>query len=143
MSYLSNFERSFSERTLRLVQDYNGPYDATLILNCLLGLLVVPKETVLSAIPESPLFELPKWGISECCIKNPGRPTKTNPHPETLRGLVANLRHSVAHFRIKPVPATGDVHSFEYRNDVGFHAVISVSEMREFVRLLSEHLSKQ
>jgi hypothetical protein len=125
------------------VQDYNGPYDATLILNCLLGLLVVPKETVLKAIPELPLSELPNWGISENCLKSPGRPTKTNPHPETLRGLVANLRHSVAHFRIKPVPDTGEVHSFEYKNDAGLHAIIPVTEMREFVRLLSEHLSKQ
>lgn len=143
MSYLSNFERSFSEHTLRLVQDYEGPYDATLIVNCLLGLLVVPRETMLAAIPESPLSDLPKWGISEAAIKDCGRPTGSNPRPSTLRGLVANLRHSVAHFRIKPVPATGDVHSFDYRNEVGLHAVISVAEMRVFVSKLSEHLSKQ
>lgn len=143
MSYLSNFERSFSEHTLHLVRGYDGPCDATLMINCLLGLLVVPKETVLKAIPESPLAELPSWGIRTESIKSPGRPTKTNPNPDTLRGLVANLRHSVAHFRIKPVPATETVHSFEYTNDVGLHAVISLSEMREFVEKLSEHLSKQ
>ena len=143
MSYLSNFERSFSQHTLRLVQGYSGPHDVTLIVNCMLGLLVVPKETMLDAIPESPLSQLSKWGISPSCIKNPGRPTKTNPHPETLRGLVANLRHSVAHFRIKPVSATGEVHSFEYKNDVDLHAVIPVAQMREFVSLLAEHLSKQ
>lgn len=143
MSYLSDFERSFSEHTLKLVQGYTGPFEATLLVNCLLGLLVVPKETVLKAIPESPLSELPKWGINEASIKNPGRPTKTNPEPETLRGLVANLRHSVAHFRVKPVPATGEVHSFEYTNDIGLHAVVSLSEMRSFVEKLSEHLSKQ
>jgi HEPN pEK499 p136 len=143
MSYLSNFEHSFSEHTLQLVQSYNGPYEATLIVNCLLGLLVVPKETVLNAIPESPLSELPKWGISENCIKNPGLPTPKNPRPETLRGLVTNLRHSVAHFRIKPVPATESVHSFEFRNDKKLHAVIPITELRNFVRLLSEHLSKQ
>ena len=143
MSYLSDFERSFSEHTLKLVKGYDGPFDATLLVNCLLGLLVVPKETVLQAIPESPLSELPRWGINEASIRSPGRPTKNNPHPETLRGLVANLRHSVAHFRVKPVPATGDVHSFEYTNDVGLHAVVPLSEMRSFVEKLSEHLSKQ
>lgn len=143
MSYLSNFERSFSEHTLRLVQDYKGPYDATLIVNCLLGLLVVPKETMLAAIPQDSLSDLPKWGISETAIKHPGRPTGTNPRPDTLRGLVANLRHAVAHFRVKPVPETGTVHSFDYKNDTGLHAVISVAEMRVFVSRLSEHLSKQ
>lgn len=102
MSYLSDFDRSFSEHTLQLVQTYEGKFDATLMVNCLLGLLVVPKETVLKAIPESPLTDLPKWGISMGSIKSSGRPTKTNPRPETLRGLVANLRHSVAHFQITP-----------------------------------------
>ncbi|MBA3353912.1 MAG: hypothetical protein H0U23_16085 [Blastocatellia bacterium] len=143
MSYLSNFERSFSQHTLSLVKNYDGPFDATLMVNCLLGLLVVPKETVLQAIPEEPLSALARWGISPSCIKSPGRATKTNPNPATLRGLVANLRHSVAHFRIKPVPATEEVHSFEYTNDVGLHAVIPVLEMREFVMRLSEHLTNQ
>ena len=143
MSYLSNFERSFSEHTLHLVRGYDGPYDATLMVNCLLGLLVVPKETVLDAIPEAPLSDLPRWGIQRSSIKCAGRPTKTNPNPESLRGLVANLRHSVAHFRIRPAPDKGEVHSFEFTNDVGLHAVISLTEMREFVERLSEHLSKQ
>ncbi len=143
MSYLSNFERSFSEHTLNLVQSYKGPLDATLLVNCLLGLLVVPKETVLKAIPEDPLSSLSNWGITPSSIRSPGRPTLKNPNPETLRGLVANLRHSVAHFRIKPIPATEDVHSFEFKNDMGLHAVISIAELREFVMRLSEHLSRQ
>ena len=143
MSYLSNFERSFSEHTLNLVQGYKGPFDATLLVNCLLGLLVVPKETMLSAIPEDPLSSLSKWGIAPSCVKSPGRPTLKNPNPETLRGLVTNLRHSVAHFRIKPIPATDAVHSFEFKNEVGLYAVISITELREFVVRLSEHLSRQ
>ena len=44
MSYLSDFERSFSDHTLQLVRGYEGPFDATLMVNCLLGLLVVPKD---------------------------------------------------------------------------------------------------
>lgn len=143
MSYLSDFDRSFSEHTLQLVQTYEGKFDATLMVNCLLGLLVVPKETVLKAIPESPLTDLPKWGISMGSIKSSGRPTKTNPRPETLRGLVANLRHSVAHFQIKPVPSKGDVHSFEFKNHGGLHAIISLSDMRQFVEHLADHLSRQ
>jgi hypothetical protein len=143
MSYLSNFERSFSEHTLKIVKDYHGPFEATILINCLLGLLVVPKESMLEAIPEDPLSDLPKWGISVASIRNHGRPTQKNPRPDTLRGLVTNLRHSVAHFRIAPVPPTKDVHSFEYTNDVGLDALISLAEMRVFVERLSDHLAKQ
>lgn len=143
MSYLSDFERSFSTHTLNILQSYDGPYDATLIVNCLLGLLVLPKETMLAAIPNTPLSDLPKWGVSEICIKNYGRVTNKIPEPATIRGLVANLRHSVAHFRIKPVPNSGNVHSFEYKNENGLDAVIPNIEMRQFLCTLSAHLSKQ
>jgi HEPN pEK499 p136 len=143
MSYLSNFERSFSEHTLQLVQNYDGKFPATLMVNCLLGLLVVPRETALKSIPEEPLTEIENWGVSRTSIKNVGRKTENAPDPETLRGFVSNLRHSVAHFRIEPVPANEEVHSFKYVNDRGFEAVITISEMRAFVTRLSEHLAKQ
>jgi len=144
VSYLSNFERSFSEHTLAVLDEYAGQYDATLLINCLLGLLVVPKETVLHAIPETPLSELGKWGIAPASIKAPGTSRGPNdPDPNTLRGLVANLRHSVAHFRIQPVPTKGDVVAFEFKNDRGLHAVVPISELRDFVKRLSAHLKDQ
>ena len=144
MSYLSDFERSFSEHTLAVVQEYTGEYDATLLINCLLGLLVLPKETMLNAVPETCLSDLKCWGIDPTSIRTPGTaPGRNDPDPKTLRGLVANLRHSVAHFRIQPVPKEGPVTAFEFQNDRGLHAVISLSELREFVKKLSEHLKKQ
>lgn len=144
MSYLSNFERSFSEHTLAVVDEYTGQYDATLLINCLLGLLVVPKETVLGAIPETPLSELQKWGISPASIRDPGVARgRRDPDPSTLRGLVFNLRHSVAHFKIQPVPKDGEVLAFEFRNDRGLHAVVPIGELRDFVKRLSAHLKEQ
>lgn len=128
------------KHTLEIVENYQGPFDATILVNCMLGLLVVPKERYIKAIPEQPLTELAQWGIRPESIQNPGRVTDTNPRPETLRGLVKNLRHSVAHFTLKPIPANADVHSFEYRNDSGLHAVISLAEMRVFVKKLATHL---
>lgn len=142
MSYLSDFEHSFVDHTLKVLQSYDGEYDATILVNCLLGLLVVPKESFLKAIPEEPLSELGRWGIEPSSIKNPGRPTKTNPNPSTLRGLVVNLRHAVAHFSIEPVPASSHVHSFKYTNDSGLEAIVSLKEMRAFVSALAQHLGR-
>ncbi|WP_418647906.1 HEPN family nuclease [Thauera butanivorans] len=145
MSYLSNFERSFSEHTLAIVEEgYSGEYDATLLINCLLGLLVVPKETMLHAIPDTPLSELKKWGIEPSSIKATGQAKgKNDPDPNTLRGLVFNMRHSVAHFRIKPIPSEGEVEAFEFTNDRGLHAEVALAELREFVKRLSAHLKVQ
>jgi hypothetical protein len=72
MEFSDQFERDFMRRTLKLVQDYQGPYDATLLLNCLLGLLIVPKERSIDRIPADPVADLHKWGISPNSIKSFG-----------------------------------------------------------------------
>lgn len=143
MSYLSNFDRSFHEHTLAIVDEYKGEYDATLLINCLLGLLVLPKESFLYAIPETEISKLGEWGISPISIKCSGTQGPNDPDPKTLRGLVFNLRHAIAHFNIKPVPYEGEVKSFEFTNNRGLCAVISVCELREFVIRLSKHMKDQ
>lgn len=47
MQYEPDFAKSFMRRTLEIARDYKGPHDATLLINCMLGLLVVPKEALL------------------------------------------------------------------------------------------------
>jgi HEPN pEK499 p136 len=140
VSYLGDFDRAFMTHTLRILNTYDGEFDATLLVNCLLGLLVVPKESFLLAIPEAPLTELSDWGIDPKSIRHPGNSYRGNPNPGTVRGLVISLRHAVAHFRIEPLPAKNDVHSFKYSNDKGLHAVISLAEMRRFTKKLATYL---
>lgn len=142
MSYNSDFERAFIERSLALVQEYKGPYDATLLLNCLLGLLVVPKESCLAAIPMDPITELQKWGISPSAIKSFGKSNGPNDDPRTLRGLVWHLRNAVAHFRFKPIPECGEVTGFQFHDHSGFEVTVPLSELRVFVERLARHLKE-
>jgi len=136
MSYVGPFEREFMKHTLQIVREYHGDYDATLLLNCLLGLLIVPRESCFKSIPEEPLDSLPEWGISKDSIHNVGN----RPNASNLRGLVHSLRNSVAHFRFNPIPAKGDVESFRFDDANGFDATIKVEEMRLFVERLSAHI---
>lgn len=48
--YCRPIEKSFVCRTNKLIQEYKGRYDATMLLNCLLGLLVVPFENIMSIV---------------------------------------------------------------------------------------------
>ena len=63
MEYSNQFELDFMKRTLEIVKDYQGERDATLLINCLLGLLVVPKETLFNKIPKDPITALKNWGF--------------------------------------------------------------------------------
>ena len=143
MQFEKKFERDFMRRTLKLVQEYTGPYDATLLLNCLLGLLIVPKETSLDKIPTDPISKLKDWGISPSSIKRFGKKTNANQYPDTLRGIVHNMRNSVAHIRVKPVHRSEQVKGFEFTDQSGFEASIDLDEVRVFVEKLANHLEQQ
>lgn len=136
MSYVGPFERAFMRHTLDLVSRYDGDRDATLLLNCLLGLLIVPREACFDCIPEDAVSQFPEWGIPSSAIHSFGDRENAN----TLRGLVQSLRNSVAHFRFTPVPESGEVIGFQFRDSNGFHATITLGEMRTFVQRLSDHV---
>lgn len=140
MSYNSDFERAFIQRSLELVRQYRGPYDATLLLNCLLGLLIVPKESCIKAIPVDEVSSLRDWGISPSSIEDFGRWKGEDDNPHTLRGLVWRLRNAVAHFRFRPVPEQGEVKAFRFDDSSGFRATVQVDELRVFVERLAKHL---
>jgi hypothetical protein len=142
VEYDQEFERDFMQRTLELVQRYEGPHDATLLLNCLLGLLIVPKEASIERIPLDPLRNLKEWGISPESIKACGAPNKTNPQPQTLRGVVHNLRNAVAHFRFSPRHENRRVVGFSFSDKNGFDASIDLDEMKVFVHRLADHLER-
>ncbi|MHC4416206.1 MAG: HEPN family nuclease [Planctomycetota bacterium] len=143
MDYPKAFYRSFLARTLEQVRSRSGSADPADLLNCLLGLLVVPREASFARIPEEPLSNLREWGISRKSIKNLGTCPCGNGHPRTLRQLVGSLRSAVAHFDVKPQQTNGTCTGFEFCDGSGFHAVIKTTELRTFVERLAEQLEPE
>jgi len=143
MEYDPDFARSFMKRTLTLARDYDGPLDATLLINCLLGLLIVPKEALVEKIPTTPFESLYDWGIYPESIKRVGRCEYGHEHRPNLRQLVRRLRNAVAHFRIEPKHEAGQVFGYIFRDQSGFHAEISLPEVRSLVEKLAAHLEAQ
>ena len=143
MEYEPEFARSFMQRTLAIAQDYQGPLDATLLINCLLGLLVVPKEALIDKIPMAPFESLAEWGISPSSIRSVGKCEYDHEHAPNLRQLVRRMRNAVAHFKVDPVHKDKKVTGFSFKDRSGFYAVVPLSEIKEFVTKLSAHLEQQ
>ena len=102
MGNYKNFEPEFVSRTVRLIDQYvalttnvkfEDQLNYTLTINCLLGLIVMPKERIISFLPKARLTNELKaeMGLKESQL--PGTDT-------TLRELITMMRHSVAHFDI-------------------------------------------
>lgn len=140
MEYEPEFAKSFIRRTLEILEEYKGQYDATLLINCLLGLLVLPKETLLEKIPETPAISFSEWGINPGSIKNTGKCNYGHQHQLNPRQLTHRLRNAVAHFKVEPFPKKGEVQGFTFKDNHGFHAELTLEEIKAFVVKLSEYL---
>lgn len=84
LEYDHEFDRDFMRRTLQLVRSYSGPYDATLLLNCLLGLLIRSEGVTARSHPNNSLGRPQRLGVSPDSIRRVGRTTRTNPSPDTV-----------------------------------------------------------
>jgi hypothetical protein len=143
MEYNRKFQHDFMNRTLYIMHEYKGPYDATILINCLLGLLVLPKETLINRIPPDPYEELAQWGINPKSIVKFGKCEDGYEHAPTLRQFVRRLRNAVAHFNVEPLNREEEVYGFAFRDRNGFHAEISLNELREFVINLAVYLEQE
>lgn len=45
MSEYKDFEVDFVKRTLKIINEYNGNYEITMLVNCSVGLIILPKES--------------------------------------------------------------------------------------------------
>jgi len=102
MGNYKNFESEFIERTLTLITQYNQlitnlefeeQLNYTLTINCLLGLIVMPKERVISWIPNDLLTEA---YMNDLGFKH----SQIGDGITTFKALIHQLRNSIAHFHI-------------------------------------------
>jgi hypothetical protein len=102
MGNYRNLEIDFIERTLDLISQYehlmhqyefDKQYNHTLLINCLLGLIVMPKERAISFLPKEILTKelKDKMGVVD---------SKFNKDIHDLKSLIVAMRHSIAHFDI-------------------------------------------
>lgn len=133
--------KDFAERTLKLISqyerdmfryDFNEQYNHTLLINCLLGLIVFPKERFLTHIPNERLLSSlrEEMGINNSII---------NPQYQTIRDLIIAMRHSIAHssidFNSQDENFLIDTITFrENENDNDVIATFIPNELVNFVR---------
>ena len=136
MSYNSDFQIDFINRSLNIIQNYSGPNDATNLINCLLGLVIIPHRMCFDRNLKiyCPLEDMSLWGI-------PAEFAGTKTAQYNIAEYIRRLRNSISHGRFLPHPNHGEVSSFIFSNKDGSHfATISLAQLRLFAQRLVEHL---
>lgn len=142
-------EIDFVSRTLDLIEQYEilkeqfpfeRQYNHTLLTNCLLGLIILPKEKALAHIPKTRISfvkALEEWGINKSFF---------NPDINDTKELFKRLRNAVAHFDIEFISETPEhlidkivFRDAEAGNDV---ATFYADEFSQFIRFYGAILLK-
>lgn len=145
MGNYKNLEVEFVERTLKLISQYEiysqtlefkEQYNYTLLVNCLLGLIVLPKEKTLSYLPKARITDKLKKeiGIEYSVISN---------EITQLKHLILELRNSIAHFDIKIQSETEEflIDNIIFYNEDGNEVITFKSnEVLPFMRYYSSWL---
>lgn len=124
-----DFKKDFIERTLNIIQTYDGHNDVTLLINCFVGLLILPKEKYHESIPDIDIAnDEHDWGITRDCIKQ----VNCECCGYRLRNIVRQMRNSVAHMKIQSKSKSGEIASIVF-SDTRFTAEIPVGVLKQFV----------
>jgi hypothetical protein len=144
MGLYKNIDIDFASRTLRIIEQYDEyiltsqeNYEVTLLVNCLLGLLILPQERRYDLIPNNPVDDLPEWNIQKTFINSWGKAKNGQPAPCTLKELVHRLRNSVAHFHIAAEGTGTDIERLTFSDINGFQAIIPVENLKAFMQKLA------
>lgn len=96
------------KRTKKLLSDYRGEFEASLLVNCSIGLLFTAKEKYGDLLykVKDPLV-IRNWGIDvdkiTCCKRFNHKTKVLEDEPKTLRALCRHMRNAFAHCNFKPI----------------------------------------
>ena len=133
-----SMERDFVERTIHIIQDYDGPYGVTLLVNCLLGLIVLPKEKNFNHISGRGQIHFCDLGVKESEITW-GSITEDE---RTASRFIRCMRNSVAHIKIESLSHEGEIESLRFSDNSGFVAVFRVERLKEMLIRFAHKLSE-
>jgi hypothetical protein len=129
-------EKEFVNQTLHILQNYEGPYGVTLLLNCLLGLIVLPQERYFGHTEDNRLG-IKELGIDDEDIKSWGDIREDG---KTGAQLLRCMRNSIAHIQIKSISENGEIASLSFADKSGFKVVLSLEKIKTMVYKLAEYI---
>ncbi len=144
MSHYKNQEFDFINRTKAIIEQYEKlelskteKFEVTLLLNCLVGLLILPQQNWFNSLPTD-LVTQKEWGIDEKHIS-----TIKKGETKNVQNVARHLRNSIAHYNFKVFEnKSNDISSIKFEdydpsNNKTFEAIIPISSIRQFTTKLT------
>lgn len=152
-------EQSFSCRSYQIIDEYAGDKDATLLINCLLGLLVIPFEKNRSRFKKDKYTSELMTFFERMQAAGKYTPHEGNENPYLI---IRCLRNAIAHCKFSAYPSEGSIEGFcfvstrmlKYCEEVRcecqfknvpmengpevFRMTLSISDIKELARIIKQ-----
>jgi len=145
------FECDFILRTLKIIEQYETfvekkvpdaeKYEVTLLINCFVGLLILPHELHFKRNPSLSLIKLEEWGLPKDFVKSWG---EKKDNERDIREIIRHMRNSIAHLKIKPIGNGSDIISIRLWDTntsgekITFEGEISVDCLKKFIKKFAQ-----
>ena len=150
------FDIEFINRTKTIITAYKGTYNITLLLNCLLGLIVLPSEYYnrrRKTFFSTDIAEIPElFGLLDNGTFNPTKRKKNQwiDDQQTFKNLIKKVRNAVSHQHIKCVGNDGKWESVTFRdvnffnqNNIELEVTWTTKELKKFALFVADSYLKE
>lgn len=139
------FVAEFAGRTSDNLKNYQGNFDATNLINCLLGMLVFVHESK-DIFWESSIQDYQRDAIITCPDgeeKCKSYDIKFDKNPTSMRKVIRHMRNAIAHCRIEPFYEKNEVKGFIFTDKAKQVTYWSLKLNLEAIRAIAEDLVEQ
>ena len=144
MTEYTDFPKDFVNRTKANLKKYIGEYDVTNIINNSLGLIIIPHEHLIDALPNYIFSEIDKkYGIN---IRNIHYEKDKN---YSLKNIIKHIRNGLAHGRIEQMTRNKEISGiriYDKKNKYSkenFSICFTTEEFKQFAILISEEFLRK
>ena len=160
---IKKFDIDFVRRTRRILTTYNGEYKLSNLINCTLGLIMLPYENIRDC---QNALQNPNalWEINIDCISclpglelrifNPIKKIKNGVimyYPKTLKVLLQKIRNGLAHQHIEPVNKNGKfigvkIYNYfdnKYKTHMDLDVQFTRKQLQNFALFIADEYLKQ
>jgi HEPN pEK499 p136 len=155
-----HFRIDFVQRTMANVTRYRGKFEFTNLLNCTLGLIILPYEKGIKGIQQQPFWstnldEIPNRPTFQIHRFEPIKSERDGNriyYGKTLEVLLRKIRNGLAHQNVQPLNQNGQFECVEIKNyftkdhqkrdDPDLHIRFSEKELEDFALFIANEYLK-
>lgn len=143
MSFYTDFSRDSIKRTKINIQEYQGKYEVTHLINSCLGLIVIPKELFVDKLSNEPIYERDEsYGINQA--KNSILDTYADKEDKVygLKNIIRHIRNGLSHGHLEQKKDNDKISGFRifdsHRGNETFSIELTINEFKQFALRVSD-----